>query len=289
MSLESIGDEVGRHPSTVSYWLKKHGLTAVGARRFAPRDRIDRRQLEEAVENGLTLSEMATAADREISTVRYWLGRYGLKATGGLRRREAREAKERGARFMDRDCPRHGRTRFVLENRGSFRCMKCRQNRVATWRRRAKQKLVDEAGGCCTVCGYERCLAALQFHHLDPKLKAFSLSMRGCTRSFAELKVEAAKCVLLCANCHAEVENGVTVLRERVEPELPRVDSNHRELINSQSCCRYITGDRASLASAHSRRWRPRWPWRSAPRPARRRARRRRAPSPRPRVRRPGP
>ena len=28
MSLEAIGAELGKHPSTVGYWLKKHGLTA---------------------------------------------------------------------------------------------------------------------------------------------------------------------------------------------------------------------------------------------------------------------
>jgi hypothetical protein len=30
--------------------------------------------------------------------------------------------------------------------------------------------------------------------------------VRGITRSLARLRAEAAKCVLLCANCHAEVE-----------------------------------------------------------------------------------
>jgi 5-methylcytosine-specific restriction endonuclease McrA len=87
--------------------------------------------------------------------------------------------------------------------------MKCRREDVSAWRRRAKQRLVEEAGGKCKACGYDRYLGALQFHHLDPSTKSFSLSRRGCTRAFAELKAEAAKCVLLCANCHAEVENGV--------------------------------------------------------------------------------
>jgi hypothetical protein len=64
-------------------------------------------------------------------------------------------------------------------------------------------------GGRCHLCGYSRCMAALHFHHRDPASKFFSLSMRGCTRSFAELQAEAAKCVLLCGNCHAEVEDGL--------------------------------------------------------------------------------
>lgn len=80
---------------------------------------------------------------------------------------------------------------------------------VSAWRRRMKRLLVGEAGGRCQICGYDRYMGALQFHHVDPAEKSFPLSMRGCTRSIAELRTEAAKCQLLCANCHAEVEHGV--------------------------------------------------------------------------------
>jgi len=212
MSLEAIGREVGKHPSTVGYWLKKYGLAACGRERFSARGGLEQARLQTLVEDGLTLEEMAKLFDRDISTVRYWLGRYGLKATGGSRRRETREAKARGERHIQRTCGRHGRTSFVLENRGSYRCMKCRRADVSAWRRRAKERLVEEAGGKCRLCGYDRYQGALQFHHLDPTEKAFSLSRRGCTRAFAELKLEAAKCVLLCANCHAEVENGLVTL-----------------------------------------------------------------------------
>ena len=72
--------------------------------------------------------------------------------------------------------------------------------------------LVAEAGGACAICAYSRCLAALEFHHLDRSSKSFSVAARGVTRSLAEARVEAGKCVLLCGNCHAEVEAGVTVL-----------------------------------------------------------------------------
>ena len=72
--------------------------------------------------------------------------------------------------------------------------------------------LVDEAGGACSRCGYDRYLGALQFDHLDPSKKAFSLSMKGVARSLAKAREEAAKCVVLCANCHAEVEAGIMPL-----------------------------------------------------------------------------
>jgi hypothetical protein len=72
--------------------------------------------------------------------------------------------------------------------------------------------LVDEAGGACQLCGYDRCIAALEFHHRDPAEKSFSLSHRGVARSLAKARAEAAKCILLCANCHAEVEAGMRSL-----------------------------------------------------------------------------
>jgi hypothetical protein len=58
----------------------------------------------------------------------------------------------------------------------------------------------------------ERCVAALYFHHLDPGSKQFHLSMQEATRALATARAEMAKCILLCANCHAEVESGLQTL-----------------------------------------------------------------------------
>ena len=76
-------------------------------------------------------------------------------------------------------------------------------------RRKIKRILVEEAGGECVLCGYSRAQAGLHFHHVDPTQKSFSLGYKGVTLSLAAARAEAAKCVLLCATCHAEVEAGV--------------------------------------------------------------------------------
>jgi hypothetical protein len=55
-------------------------------------------------------------------------------------------------------------------------------------------------------------VGALAFHHFDPSKKGFGLSLRGLTRGIAQLREEAKKCVLLCHNCHAEVEAGLASL-----------------------------------------------------------------------------
>lgn len=63
--------------------------------------------------------------------------------------------------------------------------------------------LIDYKGGQCAHCGYNKCSRALEFHHLDPNEKDFGISTI-LTRNVASLKAEVNKCILLCANCHAE-------------------------------------------------------------------------------------
>jgi len=64
--------------------------------------------------------------------------------------------------------------------------------------------LIRRAGGKCIRCGYDKCMRALEFHHLNPTEKDFGLS-KCLTKSIETLRAEADKCILLCSNCHAEV------------------------------------------------------------------------------------
>ena len=67
-------------------------------------------------------------------------------------------------------------------------------------RRTLKQRLAETAGGRCVRCGYDASFAALDFHHRDGTQKDFAISkFQG---SWSKLTAEAAKCDLLCANCH---------------------------------------------------------------------------------------
>jgi transposase len=204
MTLEQIARELGLHPSTVGYWLEKYNLTAVGADRFGRRGAPNRILLEQLAADGATLREMAETVDRSISTVRHWLAKWNIERP----RRTARADPTVDPRLIDRKCHRHGVTRFRLEGRGYYRCLLCRQERVSEWRRRVKRTLIEEAGGRCQICGYAACAAALQFHHVDPSEKSFALSHEGVARNLQLARAEAAKCILLCANCHAEVEVG---------------------------------------------------------------------------------
>jgi len=107
------------------------------------------------------------------------------------------------------ECLRHGATTYVLEGRGYYRCQRCRSDQIARHRRRLKEMLVAEAGGACRLCGYDRFLGALEFHHLDRAQERLGISANGLTLSVNAVREGALKCVLLCSNCHAEVEGGV--------------------------------------------------------------------------------
>jgi len=83
---------------------------------------------------------------------------------------------------------------------------------VSKRRRKIREMAVKAKGGKCQVCGYATWQGSLEFHHLDPKKKDFSISVDGTTRSWERVRNEIEKCILLCANCHREVHAGVTQL-----------------------------------------------------------------------------
>jgi hypothetical protein len=190
--------------------------------KYAPRGAPDRARLEQLASEGAPLREIALSLDRSVATVRYWLRRWGIT------RRDSRLTRADPAtapREVMRVCRRHTRAVFRLDRRGTYRCVLCAQERVAERRRRIKRILVEEAGGRCAACGYDRSAAALHFHHVNPEEKSFGLSSRGLSHGIERAREEARKCVLLCGNCHAEVEAGLRVLeapRGGFEP--PRTD-----------------------------------------------------------------
>jgi hypothetical protein len=173
----------------------------------------NRGQLAALIDRGATLAELADHCGRSKVSVRYWLKRYGMKTKNSVGRGPRGRVAMGEKTFCE--CPLHGWTEFVRRAKSEYRCKRCRVEAVKRRRRKVKQILVDEAGGRCAICGYDRHPAALQFHHRDPTQKCFGLSLRGLTRSIAELRAEAAKCTLLCGNCHAEVEAGFTSLPPR--------------------------------------------------------------------------
>jgi len=65
-------------------------------------------------------------------------------------------------------------------------------------------QLVSAHGGHCVICGYDRNIKALEFHHINPSEK------EGKVKSLAE----SNKCILICSNCHREHHYGGLEYRE---------------------------------------------------------------------------
>lgn len=80
--------------------------------------------------------------------------------------------------------------------------MSISSNRVKDWRENTKQRIVDAFGGRCSICGYSKCLAGFDLHHLDPTEKEFGFgAIRANPKSWKNIIVpELRKCILLCAN-----------------------------------------------------------------------------------------
>ncbi|HYU64705.1 MAG TPA: hypothetical protein VEK36_00340 [Candidatus Paceibacterota bacterium] len=83
---------------------------------------------------------------------------------------------------------------------------------VAKRRRKIKEMAIAYKGGKCQICNYNRYQGALDLHHIDPITKEFGIADRGHSRSWERVKKELDKCVLVCANCHRELEAGITQL-----------------------------------------------------------------------------
>src|SRR5687767_12628323 len=132
-----------------------------------------------------------------------------------------------------------------------------KQRRRARWVRRSrdlrrafKASAVATRGGQCTDCGYDRSVAALEFHHRDPLTKEFGIG--AFISSKHRLHVELEKCDLVCANCH-RVRHERAVRTTSPSHELRRaLKLRAMEWMGGQcDCCRRTV--RPSQAEFHHR------------------------------------
>lgn len=94
-------------------------------------------------------------------------------------------------------------------------CYECMPDGIQLTRSMFLAKIKQARGGKCSRCGYDTCLGALEFHHLDPTQKDFTIS--NANFKLEEAIEESKKCVLLCANCHREYHCGLWNFKEKEE------------------------------------------------------------------------
>lgn len=79
---------------------------------------------------------------------------------------------------------------------------------VKNSRHNLKRRLLYSMGNQCAICGYNKCSSALEFHHLNPTDKDFTLGTNA-NIAFEKALKEVQKCILVCANCHREIHEGL--------------------------------------------------------------------------------
>lgn len=85
--------------------------------------------------------------------------------------------------------------------------MKTKSEIITQFRQKRKRDLITLYGGKCSLCGYNKSIKALEFHHIKPQDKKYALGTGNCHKLQDDL-TEAKKCLLVCANCHREIHDG---------------------------------------------------------------------------------
>ncbi len=112
---------------------------------------------------------------------------------------------------------------------------------MTDYKHRIKERAVYVMGGKCQCCGYNKSIRALHFHHVDETTKKFSISS-NVTRNWEDTLSELRKCVLVCANCHMEIHDGLTecptisIDEERVKEINELVSLNKKQIYYCLEC-----------------------------------------------------
>ena len=162
-------------------------------------------KLKELVELGLSQRGIAEQLNTSQTNIRYWLKKHNLTTFKPI--------------VNTRECPcckNNLPLNAFYARRGkdgsSVYCKECTSNQTLKRQRELKEQAIQYKGGKCSVCDYNKYQGALEFHHLDPSKKDFSISQVRNTSFNDKIKAELDKCVLLCANCHREVHAGLIEL-----------------------------------------------------------------------------
>lgn len=164
---------------------------------------IEKHSLEKYILEGLSQRQIAAAESCSQSTIKYWLRVHSVKT-------DYQTKKAYTTKIAEHECKTHGMTDWVwITSSKQYRCRQCRIDSVKRGRHKLKKALLDHLGGKCTLCGYDKSSRALHFHHKRREDKEFEMARLISLRSWDRAFSEAEKCELVCANCHAELEENL--------------------------------------------------------------------------------
>lgn len=183
---------------------------------------MDIKVLKELIGKNMSTYEISNLLGKSQTTVRYWIKKHNLSTNHKSFKQIGK--KEYGD---SRICPKCQKSREIgdfYQRRGkpnsSTYCKECTNTQTLDRVRELKRKCVEYKGGQCVTCGYDKCIGALEFHHLDPISKDFTIAHLRSYSFNKKVTTELDKCVLVCANCHREVHAGILVVPLGIEPRI---------------------------------------------------------------------
>lgn len=159
---------------------------------------MDRSEIIKLINQNLSFDKISKITGFSIAKLRYYFKKEGLQTKCSKYNKQEHKCKF---------CGETNETKFYPLRKN--KCIDCYSSIAFKHKIIIKQKLVDYKGGKCSICGYAKCLAALEFHHRDPNQKEFLLANKKYLSALINESVfkELDKCDLLCANCHREIHN----------------------------------------------------------------------------------
>lgn len=166
--------------------------------------------LEEQIQLNKSIRQIAISLETSPTNIRYWLKKYDLKTNKNIS-------------TFTKICPCCKQEKLLdqfytrRENKTSSYCKECTNTQTIKRQQNLKQQALNYKGNKCISCGYNKYPGALEFHHLDPKEKDFSLSHVKLYKFTDKIKEELDKCILLCSNCHREIHANLIKFDEKIQ------------------------------------------------------------------------
>jgi DNA-binding transcriptional ArsR family regulator len=162
---------------------------------------MNKELLSQLINEGLSTYKIAAKLNVSQSTIRHWLKKFGLTTVIIKDNKYCHRCKK--------DLPKD---EFYNRRNGignSPYCKSCTKQQTTERQQLFKVKCVEYKDGKCIVCNYDKCISALEFHHLNPLFKDFNISNVKLLSFNDKIKLELDKCILVCSNCHREIHSGL--------------------------------------------------------------------------------
>ena len=201
-SVRQIEKEISRARSTIIGRIKKNKWEYTHPNRNKSNPcNLNKLQLEQYCNDGLTIREMANELNVVYSTVRAYLNKYNLK-TSYMRGKTKATLYRKKYNYYCKTCGCTDSTMFYPNQK--YRCKKCVNQRTIEVGRETAVKIRTYYGNKCLICGYNKYQCSLDLHHIDPNTKDINYSNIRYWKWERILK-ELEKCILVCRNCHQAI------------------------------------------------------------------------------------